>query len=96
MLFIKELKFFFHHLIAFERFAGFLSFILYPSFCFPRQDEDLQEMRQSAVQIDQQYGHLVDRVLIKEDSASACAELRSILERLERESFWVPLNWVRT
>uniref|UniRef100_A0A8C2ZFW3 MAGUK p55 scaffold protein 3 n=1 Tax=Cyclopterus lumpus TaxID=8103 RepID=A0A8C2ZFW3_CYCLU len=58
-------------------------------------DEDLQEMRQSASQIDQQYGHLVDRVLIKEDSASACAELRSILERLERESFWVPLSWVR-
>uniref|UniRef100_A0A8C2ZFH5 MAGUK p55 scaffold protein 3 n=1 Tax=Cyclopterus lumpus TaxID=8103 RepID=A0A8C2ZFH5_CYCLU len=55
----------------------------------------LQEMRQSASQIDQQYGHLVDRVLIKEDSASACAELRSILERLERESFWVPLSWVR-
>ncbi|XP_054463272.1 MAGUK p55 subfamily member 3 isoform X1 [Anoplopoma fimbria] len=59
-------------------------------------DEDLQEMRQSATQIDQQYGHLVDRVLIKEDSASACAELRGILERLERESFWVPLCWVRT
>uniref|UniRef100_A0A3P9D9T3 MAGUK p55 scaffold protein 3 n=1 Tax=Maylandia zebra TaxID=106582 RepID=A0A3P9D9T3_9CICH len=57
---------------------------------------DLQEMRQSAIQIDQQYGHLVDRVLIKEDSASACAELRGILERLERESFWVPLSWVRT
>lgn len=60
------------------------------------QDEDLQEMRQSAVQIDQQYGHLVDRVLIKEDSASACAELRGILESLERESFWVPVSWVRT
>ncbi|KAF7227605.1 palmitoylated 3 [Nothobranchius furzeri] len=59
-------------------------------------DEDLQEMRQSAIQIDQQYGHLVDRVLIKEDSASACAELRGVLERLERESFWVPLSWVRT
>ncbi|CAK6961177.1 MAGUK p55 subfamily member 3 isoform X2 [Scomber scombrus] len=59
-------------------------------------DEDLQEMRQSAIQIDQQYGHLVDRVLIKEDSASACSELRGILERLERESFWVPLSWVRT
>uniref|UniRef100_A0A3P8N5S1 Membrane protein, palmitoylated 3a (MAGUK p55 subfamily member 3) n=1 Tax=Astatotilapia calliptera TaxID=8154 RepID=A0A3P8N5S1_ASTCA len=26
----------------------------------------------------------------------ACAELRGILERLERESFWVPLSWVRT
>lgn len=59
-------------------------------------DEDLQEMRQSALQIDQQYGHMVDRVLIKEDSASACAELRGILERLERESFWVPLSWVRS
>ncbi|XP_043955813.1 MAGUK p55 subfamily member 3 isoform X3 [Gambusia affinis] len=59
-------------------------------------EEDLQEMRQSAVQIDQQYGHLVDRVLIKEDSASACAELRGILERLERDSFWVPLSWMRT
>ncbi|XP_045066812.1 MAGUK p55 subfamily member 3-like isoform X4 [Coregonus clupeaformis] len=58
-------------------------------------DEDLQEMRQSAQQMDQQYGHLVDRVLIKEDSASACTELRGILERLERETFWVPLCWVR-
>uniref|UniRef100_A0A4W5K912 MAGUK p55 scaffold protein 3 n=1 Tax=Hucho hucho TaxID=62062 RepID=A0A4W5K912_9TELE len=60
------------------------------------RDEDLQEMRQSAQQMDQQYGHLVDRVLIKEDSARACTELRGILERLERETFWVPLCWVRT
>ncbi|XP_056310015.1 MAGUK p55 subfamily member 3 isoform X3 [Danio aesculapii] len=58
-------------------------------------EEDLQEMRLSAQQIDQQYGHLVDRVLIKEDTASACTELRSILERLERETFWVPISWVR-
>ncbi|KAM8825108.1 MAGUK p55 subfamily member 3-like isoform 3-T5 [Synchiropus picturatus] len=59
-------------------------------------DDDLQEMRQSAIQIDQQYGHFVDRVLIKEDSASACTELKGILERLERESLWVPVSWVRT
>ncbi|XDV12816.1 hypothetical protein PO909_001386, partial [Leuciscus waleckii] len=58
-------------------------------------EDDLQEMRLSAQQIDQQYGHLVDRVLIKEDTASACAELRSILERLERETFWVPMSWVK-
>lgn len=63
--------------------------------CWLGQDEDVQEMRQSAIQMDQQYGHLVDRVLIKEDSASACAELRGVLERLEREAFWVPLSWVR-
>ncbi|XP_051530690.1 MAGUK p55 subfamily member 3-like isoform X2 [Myxocyprinus asiaticus] len=59
-------------------------------------DEDLQDMRQSAEQMDQQYGHQVDRVLIKEDSASACAELRNILERLEREPQWVPVSWVRS
>ncbi|XP_067274934.1 MAGUK p55 subfamily member 3 isoform X2 [Pseudorasbora parva] len=59
-------------------------------------EEDLQEMRLSAQQIDQQYGPFVDRVLIKEDTASACAELRSILERLERETFWVPISWVKT
>uniref|UniRef100_A0A8C9W9K7 MAGUK p55 scaffold protein 3 n=1 Tax=Scleropages formosus TaxID=113540 RepID=A0A8C9W9K7_SCLFO len=59
-------------------------------------EDDLQEMRQSAQLIDQQYGHLVDRVLVKEDSASACTELRNILERLEREPHWVPVSWVRT
>ncbi|XP_033827534.1 MAGUK p55 subfamily member 3 [Periophthalmus magnuspinnatus] len=58
-------------------------------------DEDLQEMRQSAAHIEQQYGHMVDRVLIKEDSASACTDLRGVLEQLEREAFWVPLNWAR-
>ncbi|XP_064178033.1 MAGUK p55 subfamily member 3-like isoform X3 [Anguilla rostrata] len=59
-------------------------------------DEDLQEMRQSAQLIDQQYGHLVDRILVKEDAATACTELRNILERLEREAQWVPVSWVRT
>ncbi|XP_072568833.1 MAGUK p55 subfamily member 3-like [Paramormyrops kingsleyae] len=61
-----------------------------------RVTDDLQEMRQSAQLIDQQYGHLVDRILVKEDSASACAELRIILERLEREPQWVPVSWVKT
>lgn len=59
-------------------------------------DEDLQDMRQSAEQMDQQYGHLVDMVLVKEDSASACVELRNILERLEREPQWVPVSWIRS
>ncbi len=60
------------------------------------KDEDLQDMRQSAEQMDQQYGHLVDMVLVKEDSASACVELRNILERLEREPQWVPVSWIRS
>lgn len=59
-------------------------------------DDDLQEMRQSAEQMDQQYGHLVDRVLVKEDTASACVDLRNILDRLDREPYWVPVSWVRS
>ncbi|XP_035380281.1 MAGUK p55 subfamily member 3 isoform X2 [Electrophorus electricus] len=59
-------------------------------------EEDLEEMRLSAQQVEQQYGHLVDRVLVKEDLASACAELRAILQCLEQDAFWVPVSWVRT
>uniref|UniRef100_A0AAY4DFJ4 Uncharacterized protein n=1 Tax=Denticeps clupeoides TaxID=299321 RepID=A0AAY4DFJ4_9TELE len=57
---------------------------------------DLQEMRQSAEQMDQQYGHWVDRVLLKEDPTSASNELRNVLEVLEREPQWVPVCWVRS
>uniref|UniRef100_A0A3B4EE84 Membrane protein, palmitoylated 3b (MAGUK p55 subfamily member 3) n=1 Tax=Pygocentrus nattereri TaxID=42514 RepID=A0A3B4EE84_PYGNA len=56
---------------------------------------ELAEMRHSAEQMEQQYGHLMDRVMVKEDSVSACVDLRNILERLEREPQWVPVSWVR-
>ncbi|KAJ8344802.1 hypothetical protein SKAU_G00289950 [Synaphobranchus kaupii] len=59
-------------------------------------DEEIEEIRQSALQIDQQHGHLLDRVLVKGDTASASAELQCILDRLEREAFWVPVSWVRS
>ena len=59
------------------------------------KDEELVEMHHSAEQMEQQYGHLVDRVMVKEDSVSACVDLRNILERLEREPQWVPVIWVR-
>uniref|UniRef100_A0A6Q2Y9E8 Membrane protein, palmitoylated 3b (MAGUK p55 subfamily member 3) n=1 Tax=Esox lucius TaxID=8010 RepID=A0A6Q2Y9E8_ESOLU len=59
-------------------------------------EEDLQEMRQSAELMDERYGHLVDRVLVKEDLASACVELQDILERVETEVHWVPVSWIRT
>ncbi|KAL0984461.1 hypothetical protein UPYG_G00141850 [Umbra pygmaea] len=59
-------------------------------------EDDLQEMRQSAELMDERYGHLVDRVLVKQDLASGCVELQDILERVETESHWVPVSWVRT
>ncbi|KAL7869072.1 hypothetical protein AOLI_G00130600 [Acnodon oligacanthus] len=58
-------------------------------------DEELAEMHHSAEQMEQQYGHLMDRIMVKEDAVSACVDLRNILERLEREPQWVPVSWVR-
>lgn len=65
--------------------------------CIPvaAQEEDLQEMKQSAERIDDCYGHWVDYVLVKEDPASAFAELQLVLERLHAEPKWVPVSWVR-
>uniref|UniRef100_A0A668AIX0 MAGUK p55 scaffold protein 3 n=1 Tax=Myripristis murdjan TaxID=586833 RepID=A0A668AIX0_9TELE len=60
------------------------------------EEEDLQEMLQSAERMDERYGHWVDYVLVKEDPVSALAELQVVLERVEVEPHWVPVSWVRT
>lgn len=65
------------------------------SFPVAAQEEDLQEMKQSAERIDECYGHWVDYVLVKEDPASAFSELQLVLERLHTEPQWVPVSWVR-
>uniref|UniRef100_A0AAQ5YCG7 Membrane protein, palmitoylated 3b (MAGUK p55 subfamily member 3) n=1 Tax=Amphiprion ocellaris TaxID=80972 RepID=A0AAQ5YCG7_AMPOC len=58
-------------------------------------EDDLQEMKQSAEQMDESYGHWVDYVLVKEDPVSALAELQVVLERVQMEPQWVPVCWVR-
>uniref|UniRef100_A0A452G5Q8 MAGUK p55 scaffold protein 3 n=1 Tax=Capra hircus TaxID=9925 RepID=A0A452G5Q8_CAPHI len=58
-------------------------------------DEEQQEMAASASFIDQHYGHLVDAVLVKEDLQSAYSQLRALLERLSKDTHWVPISWVR-
>ncbi|TKC44462.1 hypothetical protein EI555_013962 [Monodon monoceros] len=57
-------------------------------------DEEQREMAASAAFIDQHYGHLVDAVLVKEDLQSAYSQLRVLLERLSKETHWVPISWV--
>uniref|UniRef100_A0A3P8PJ27 Membrane protein, palmitoylated 3b (MAGUK p55 subfamily member 3) n=1 Tax=Astatotilapia calliptera TaxID=8154 RepID=A0A3P8PJ27_ASTCA len=46
-------------------------------------------------QMDECYGHWVDYVLVKEDPASALAELQVVLEKVQMEPQWVPASWVR-
>ncbi|KAM5213024.1 MAGUK p55 subfamily member 3 isoform 6-T8 [Hipposideros larvatus] len=58
-------------------------------------DEEQQEMAASAAFIDQHYGHLVDAVLVKEDLQSAHSQLRGLLEKLSKDTHWVPISWVR-
>ncbi|XP_032313182.1 MAGUK p55 subfamily member 3 isoform X2 [Camelus ferus] len=58
-------------------------------------DEEQQEMAASAAFIDQHYGHLVDAVLVREDLQSAHSQLRVLLEKLSKDTHWVPISWVR-
>ncbi|KAM3821427.1 MAGUK p55 subfamily member 3 [Vipera latastei] len=58
-------------------------------------DEEQQEMVNSAAFIEEQYGHLIDTVLVKEDLQSACSQLKTILEKLNTDCFWVPVSWVK-
>ncbi|XP_077357958.1 MAGUK p55 subfamily member 3-like [Festucalex cinctus] len=54
------------------------------------------DMRQSAEQMEQRYGHWLDYVLVKEEPLSATAELHAVLERVRLEPQWVPVSWLRT
>ncbi|XP_054850674.1 MAGUK p55 subfamily member 3 [Eublepharis macularius] len=58
-------------------------------------DEEQIEMANSAAFIEEQYGHFIDTVLVKEDLHSASSQLKTILEKLNTDSFWVPVSWVR-
>uniref|UniRef100_A0A669EJQ6 MAGUK p55 scaffold protein 3 n=1 Tax=Oreochromis niloticus TaxID=8128 RepID=A0A669EJQ6_ORENI len=51
--------------------------------------------RKQFEQMDECYGHWVDYVLVKEDPASALAELQVVLEKVQMEPQWVPASWVR-
>lgn len=58
-------------------------------------DEEQQDVAASAAYVEQEYGHLVDAVLVREDLQGACLQLRALLERLGTDAQWVPAGWVR-
>ncbi|KAM5157023.1 MAGUK p55 subfamily member 7 [Mantella aurantiaca] len=59
-------------------------------------DEDFEEMIRSAELMETQYGHYFDKIIINDDLTIAHNELRSTLDRLERDSFWVPVSWLHS
>ncbi|XP_040208522.1 MAGUK p55 subfamily member 7 isoform X1 [Rana temporaria] len=59
-------------------------------------DEDFEEMIRSAQLMETQYGHYFDKIIINDDLTTAHNELKSTLDRLERESFWAPVSWLHS
>lgn len=66
------------------------------SSCVGQQDEEQQEIINSAAFIEEHYGHLIDTTLVKEDLQSACNQLKTVLDKLNKDSFWVPVSWIRS
>lgn len=43
-----------------------------------------------------QYGHLFDKVIVNDDLTTAYNELKTTFDKLERDTFWVPVSWVHS
>ncbi|KAI5103610.1 MAGUK p55 subfamily member 7 isoform X3, partial [Silurus meridionalis] len=59
----------------------------------PLTDEDFQETITSAQQMEDQYGHLFDLVIVNDELARAFGELSQALKKVETEMHWVPVSW---
>ncbi|XP_060104262.1 MAGUK p55 subfamily member 7 isoform X2 [Heteronotia binoei] len=62
----------------------------------PFSEEDFQEMIKSAQIMEIQYGHLFDKVIVNDDLTTAYNELKTTFDKLERDTFWVPVSWVHS
>lgn len=58
-------------------------------------DEELEAMLRSAAKLDAKYGHLFDYILTNGNIEFAFKELLDVINRLEKDPQWVPLQWVR-
>lgn len=59
-------------------------------------EEDFQEMVRTAQQMEAQYGHLFEKVIVNDDLSAAFSELRLALRRIETEAHWVPVSWTHS
>ncbi|KAI5606692.1 MAGUK p55 subfamily member 7 isoform X4, partial [Silurus asotus] len=62
----------------------------------PLTDEDFQETITSAQQMEDQYGHLFDLVIVNDELARAFGELSQALKKVETEMHWVPVSWTQS
>ncbi|XP_067863273.1 MAGUK p55 subfamily member 7 isoform X1 [Heptranchias perlo] len=62
----------------------------------PFTEEDLQEMIKCAELIESQNSHLFDKILVNDDLSIAYKELKTTLDHLETNPFWIPVNWLHS
>lgn len=61
---------------------------------FLSQEADFEDMIDLAENMERQYGHLFDKVIVNGDIASAFRELRSDLEKIQEARVqWVSTEW---
>uniref|UniRef100_A0A8C8VJX7 MAGUK p55 subfamily member 7 n=1 Tax=Pelusios castaneus TaxID=367368 RepID=A0A8C8VJX7_9SAUR len=62
----------------------------------PFTEEDFQEMINSAQMMENQYSHLFDKVIVNDDLTAAYNELKITFDKLETETYWVPVSWLHS
>ncbi|XP_067285667.1 MAGUK p55 subfamily member 7 isoform X1 [Pseudorasbora parva] len=59
-------------------------------------EEDFQEMITASQMMENQYGHLFEKVIVNDDLTVAFNELKQALRKVETESQWVPISWTHS
>ncbi|XP_041102956.1 MAGUK p55 subfamily member 7-like isoform X2 [Polyodon spathula] len=59
-------------------------------------EEDFQEMISAAQMMENQHGHLFEKVIVNDDLVTAFNEMKTVLKKLEVETHWVPVSWMHS
>ncbi|XP_016406397.1 MAGUK p55 subfamily member 7 isoform X2 [Sinocyclocheilus rhinocerous] len=62
----------------------------------PFSEEDFQEMISAAQMMENQYGHLFEKVIVNDDLTIAFNELKQALRKVETDTQWVPVSWTHS
>lgn len=62
----------------------------------PFSDEDFQEMISASQMMENQYGHLFEKVIVNDDLTVAFNELKQALRKVETETHWLPISWTHS
>uniref|UniRef100_A0A674AF09 MAGUK p55 scaffold protein 7a n=1 Tax=Salmo trutta TaxID=8032 RepID=A0A674AF09_SALTR len=62
----------------------------------PFSEEDFLEMVSTGQQMESQYGHLFEKVIVNDDLTAAFSELKVALKKVETDTHWIPIRWTHS